>query len=194
MANTIDVLGDDLLSDMIISRNITELIDDVLTSIGLYAFHGCSSLTSVEFPIVTSINTYAFYGCSSLTSVEFPATTSIGDHAFYGCSSLTTADFPAVTTIGGSAFYGCSSLTTIDFPAVTTISGNAFINCSRLTSVILRNTSQVATLSSTNAFSGAPNAIIYVPDALVNDYKAATNWSTYADRIKGLSELPEGGE
>ena len=128
MANTIDVLGDDTLSDMIISRNITEFIDDVLTSIGNYAFSQCSNLTSVEFPVATSIGSYAFYQCSNLTSV------------------------------------------------------------------ILRNTSQVATLTNTNAFDSAPNAIIYVPDALVNDYKAASNWSTYADRIKGLSELPEGGE
>ena len=49
----------------------------------------------------------------------------------------------------------------------------------------------MASLTGTNAFQGASNAIIYVPDALVNDYKAATNWSTYADRIKGISELPE---
>jgi hypothetical protein len=31
-------------------------------------------------------------------------------------------------------------------------------------------------------------AIIYVPDAVVDVYKAATGWSNYADRIKGVSE------
>ena len=66
----------------------------------------------------------------------------------------------------------------------------AFSNSPALTRVILRSTAKVATLSFTSAFSNTDNAIIYVPDALVDDYKAATNWSTYADRIKGLSELP----
>lgn len=30
---------------------------------------------------------------------------------------------------------------------------------------------------------------IYVPDASVTAYKEATNWSTYASRIKGISAL-----
>ena len=36
---------------------------------------------------VTSIGNYAFYGCSGLTSVEITdSVISIGDYAFYGCS------------------------------------------------------------------------------------------------------------
>jgi hypothetical protein len=94
------------------------------------------------------------------------------------------------TSIGNYAFYNCSSLATVDLPEATSIGSSAFYGCSRLRTVILRNTERVATLSSTNAFTGAANAIIYVPDSLVESYKAANNWSTYADRIKGLSELP----
>ena len=32
---------------------------------------------------------------------------------------------------------------------------------------------------------------IYVPDSLVDSYKTATNWSTYASQIKPISELPQ---
>ena len=49
-------------------------------------------MTSVTFPSsVTSIGEYAFSGCSGLTSVTIPSSvTSIGDSAFEGCSGLTS--------------------------------------------------------------------------------------------------------
>ena len=61
-----------------------------ITSIGIYAFYGCSSLEYIEIPSnVTSIGRSAFYGCSGLTSIVIPSdVTSIGDAAFQECSSL----------------------------------------------------------------------------------------------------------
>ena len=171
-------------------RALTTANFPVVTSIKGSAFYDCSELTTADFPAVTSIDGNAFRGCSKLTTVDLHAVTSIGNSAFSGCSSLTTADFPAVTSIGVDAFRGCSALTTADFPAVTSIGVDAFRGCSALTTLILRNTQEVTTLSSISAFQNANNCIIYVPDALVNDYKEAANWSYYADRIKGLSELP----
>ena len=74
----------------LISRTIKVAESDSVTSIGVSAFMGCSSLTSVSFPLATSIGNAAFYSCSALTSVSLPSVTSIGNGAFQGCSALTT--------------------------------------------------------------------------------------------------------
>ena len=78
-------------SNELIAGCKSTIIPNSVTSIGNYAFYGCSGLTSVEIPnSVTSIGNIAFYICSSLTSVEIPnSVTSIGNYAFYGCSGVT---------------------------------------------------------------------------------------------------------
>ena len=117
----------------------TITIPNSVTSIGEYAFSGCSGLTSITIPnSVTSIGEYAFYGCSGLTSITIPnGVTSIGDGVFKGCSGLTSITIGnSVTSIGKSAFYGCSGLTSITIPnSVTSIGEYAFYGCINMTSI-----------------------------------------------------------
>ena len=146
-------------------KNLTNIIiPNSVTSIGDYAFKGCSLLKSINIPnSVKSIGHSAFGGCSSLTSIIIPnRVTSIGESAFSGCSSLTNINIPngvtkigkgafnvcslltnitisnSVTSIGKWAFYGCSSLTNITIPnSVTEIEKGAFASCSSLTNITI---------------------------------------------------------
>ena len=93
------------------------VVPEGVTSIGDYAFYGCSGLTSIELPEgVTSIGASAFFHCFRLTSIELPERiTNIGNSAFYGCSGLTSIELPeGVISIGDGAFSKCSGLTSIN--------------------------------------------------------------------------------
>ena len=115
------------------------VIPNSVTSIGYYAFSGCTSLTSITIPnSVTNIGRYAFQGCSGLTSVIIGnSVASIGEGAFSHCSVLASITIPtSVTSIGEGAFSHCSVLASITIPtSVTSIGKSVFGYCSSLTSI-----------------------------------------------------------
>jgi hypothetical protein len=119
------------------------VIPEGVTTIGRFAFHGCTSLTSIVIPeSVTTIGGAAFSACTSLASIVIPeSVTTIGDCAFGHCESITSIVIPeGVTTIGNKAFSGCTSLKSIVIPhSVTSIGGHAFAGCTSLTSKEIRN-------------------------------------------------------
>ena len=106
-------------------------------------------------------------------------------------SGVCSANF--ITNIGSGAFENCSGITRmyldgnalgrIDLEA---IGNNAFKNCSSLRTVDLTENTIVPTLG-TGVFDGCSSLVaIYVNSSLVNDFKTAPGWSTYANLIQGL--------
>lgn len=166
-------------------------IPDSVTSIGDSAFDGCTGLTSITIPdSVISIETNAFHRCNGLTSAIIGnGVTSIGINAFYSCTELTNVTIGnSVTSIESSAFYGCLGLTSITIPnSVTSVGNSAFYNCTGLTEIDFSTHTTIPTLYSTTAFDNtSASLVIKVPSALLDEWKAATNWSTYADKIVGV--------
>jgi hypothetical protein len=80
--------GDTSVEDGLITRNITNIENDRVTSVGNYAFYSCTKLTTVSLQAATSIGSYAFRQCSNLTTASFPAATLIRSGVFYACYNL----------------------------------------------------------------------------------------------------------
>ena len=187
--NSVTSIGNYAFSTCYSLASIT--IPNSVTSIGNYAFNTCFSLASITIPnSVTSIGNYAFNTCYSLASITIPnSVTSIGKDAFDYCCSLASITIPnSVTSIGNYAFRSCYSLASITIPnSVTSIGNYAFSSCYSVAFYDFSNHTSVPTLSNTNAFTNiASDCQIRVPSSLVDTWKAATNWSTYADYIVGV--------
>lgn len=189
-----------------------------VTTIENYAFYNCSSLTSLSFPNLVNGNQkeiiahYAFGRCSSLVTIDLPKAKNFDGAVFNGCSSLKEVFFPSmIGGISGQMFEGCYSMTKAMFPsAVTAINSTyrwdaSFYNCPRLQALILKSPTLInlqddqaliGTTTATNyalspAYTGDNPGYIYVPKALVEEYKTATNWSVFADKFRAIEDYPE---
>lgn len=168
-----------------------------LTSIGNSAFSGCTQWVLAELPDgITSIGQNAFYNCQKVTFTDLPSSlTSVGTYAFEYCYDIPYLNLPTgYTYINVATFMYCRGVTRVVCNgAMTYISSQAFSSCENLVEFIMPNITRVPTLSNTNAFTNTPiskgTGYIYVPDDLVESFKTASNWSTYASQIKGISEL-----
>lgn len=184
-----------------------------LASIGNSAFYGCANLEEVTLPNIKILDNQSFMNCRKLKNLNLPNTIEkIGLNTFYACKSLAVdvnlpnlqsigsgafessgvtkvSNLGLITSLANSVFWNCTSLKSVILPpTTTTIGAGSFYLCSALEWVNITSTSMVA-LDNINAFSGT-TCIIYVLDELAGEYKTATNWSSLASRIKGISEMP----
>ena len=94
------------------------------------------------------------------------------------------------TKIGYRAFYQARALEEVTIPStITTVSSDAFNGNFGMKRYIIK-ASTPPTLDNKSAFNQIPDdCVFYVPDESITAYQEATNWSTWADRYHGLSEL-----
>ena len=149
-----------------------------------------TEITADDLAGATKLRDYAFF-FSTLTNIIIPnSVTIIGHFAFRGCSSLTSVIISnSVTKIGNSAFNNCSKLTSITIPsAVTSIENNALdIGSSTNKATITMLPTTPPTIQS-GTFTASKLQKIIVPAGTGATYKAATNWSTFADYIEEAAE------
>ena len=178
--------------------------NDRVTVIGARAFSAVNC-NSVSLPAATNIGDSAFNESHNITSIYLPAATTVGHSAFAPIYNLMDIFIPAVTALANECFRYSYRMKTIDLPSVTSIEWGNFIDFRSLTALILRSETvvrrnTVATdLSTLYHFHGTKNSdfnpngdkdgYVYVPSALVESYKVATNWSVFeSDRFRALED------
>ena len=133
----------------------------------------------------TALNSAVY--CNMLQDVSIGKNvTSIGYNTFSNCSSLASITIPTgVTSIGNGAFNTCYSLASITIPTgVTFIDEFAFSNCLGMRYYDFSACTAIPALSNTNVFYDIPSDCqMLIPSSLYNNWKAATNWATYASKM-----------
>ena len=108
---------------------------------------------------------------------------------FLDCINLSSVVLTSnITEIRDAALANCTALKKVVAQnTLTSIKRDAFRNSNNLTNItILAETPPV--LEGSTVFDNTNNCPIYVPAESVDAYKAATNWSSLASRIKPISE------
>lgn len=155
-----------------------------------YFFQNNANLATVNLTTITSIGASEFNACG-ITSLTMPSLETAGMMAF-AYNPMVSVNLPALNAIGTQAFQRCENLKAADFQSVKTIMSRAFYYCSSLDTLILRANQVVELLGAQHFYQTkieSGQGYIYVPDDLVDSYKAAEGWSTYANQIRSIDEL-----
>lgn len=212
-----NVINIDLGDAQVISNNafressIQSVRGEDVTLLKESCFRDCANLVDVYLPNANSTLSFGsfFNGCRALTTISLPSLAACGASAFSNCSSLKNVHLPNLITIGNALFQNCSELEEISLPSLIALTPNTFLNCNKLRKVDFTNITGINSpinygnveviILRRNILVGLGNTgyinntcTVYVPDELVDEYKAASNWKNHAGQIRGLSEYVEG--
>ena len=177
-----------------------------ITSTGDECFAGCTSLAKIgSLENITQMGNKAFDRCTELKiELYLPKLESFSSSTFYP-SGFSESGITAIKSLGivtkipsqgpgynWAMFNKCPNLRYAILPNTLQEMGNGvFAGSSALVAVI--NLAVTPPTVGKNVFDNTSNCPIYVPDdgtgTIVQAYKTATNWSTYASRIFPISQL-----
>lgn len=159
------------------------------TTIFTYVFCNRNAVLSVTAPNAVTVGERAFGDNTGIKSIYVGGiNATFASYAVDGCQNLEELHIPNAKSsfsFGGYGLRNCKKLKLIDFGYAGSINFQSLPSNSPLDTVIVRKTGTVATLTANSlnnslAFAnGGTGGEVYVPSALIDSYKVATNWSTY---------------
>lgn len=119
--------------------------------------------------------------------------TSVRGGGLQSNKELTSVILPNVTHLSAWSLDSCINLERIDLTNINQISKDSIRNSKKLSALIIRNKNQVCNCTDVfyNTGISLGTGYIYVPAALVEQYKAAPNWSNFASQIRAIEDYPE---
>lgn len=184
------------------------ILSDDITSISTWSFYGRKKITGFSAQSITSVPVSAFDACANLSMINLPNVVTVGNYGFRNCLRLNNVYLPKCTTLSGFSFYGAGQINSNTgiwvFPKITAVPSDCFRqigaetvdlgpDCASLgtraiyqpsyggyiSNLILRKSDSIVTAAATNSLDKLnASTKVYVPQALIEDYKNATNWST----------------
>lgn len=151
--------------------------------------------------ISTNIAQQVFYKRNNITKVTQTAG-GVAARAFQDSTGLQFFIGIGTTYFYAQVFKGCSGLEAVDIgnPYTHRFESENFGQCSSLTVLVIRKNSVVALQGGINVFISTPFAsngaggTLYVPQALIADYQAATNWITILGYANNRIQAIEGSQ
>ena len=172
---------------LVIGCNNT-IIPNSVTSIGDYAFEGCSGLTELDLNKFAQLGAYAFNGCCGLKSLSILKASELDSSTFWGCDAIETLVLPYEW--GGDfdlRLIRTTQLRTLYIGENTaSIPNKTFVNNKYLFEVYSNAATPPSIGTATFSSETYSYATLYVPQGSVNDYKYATGWRKFED----IQELP----
>ena len=164
----------------------------IQSTISDYTFNNWTALKTIDLSNVTNIGDYGFANSGLLnnptvgdyTIGSSSSACTIGQFCFYNCKNLGSVTFPHLTDLGASAFKDCVNLEHVNLGNYcTSIGPLCFEGCTNLDYITCSSNITPPTIDNTILSGAKSTCKIYVHDALVDTYKAASGWSTYSDKI-----------
>lgn len=159
----------------------------------LYSTFDNSDIERFEFPVGGKYTPKGVLNnCHKLKRVVFPNNvTAFNGGGMAGYSLIERLILPDIPSIGTMAFRNCNALLYVKLrSSIKEIKGYAFY-CANIRTVIIEAIVPPTIDTTTFTTSKGFNGYFYVPNDSVEAYKSATNWASYADKIKPISEYVE---